>query len=204
MRFAALNAPYCKFLDMWYYIFVNCFGKVDAVPGVCYVITEFVCVFGYPILPRRSLLVYRNELAVDGKAVAPIGLSWKSVFMGYAKVICFVWTVFGVVVLLILIPHHPPQTGGAVGLAGVLCVGTPCLLLFLLHKLSFASQSRMDQLAETKGLPEIIVADLRHGGHADGTRREQAAAFQSKVANKSRPSALPNDQITTQPPKLQG
>ena len=79
-----------------YYVSDRFCGRVDVVPGLCYVETEFVCVWWFPILPRRSVLFVQNEYSVNGWQTFPIRLSLKSVFAGYCWPICTIWALFGV------------------------------------------------------------------------------------------------------------
>src|SRR5262245_24459537 len=73
------------------HIGLDTYGKVDHVPGLFSVGTEFLHIQFFPLVPVRS------SLAVDEppKRIVSIGLSGKSVFFGYARALCLVGSIAG-------------------------------------------------------------------------------------------------------------
>ena len=132
-------------------------GRVDVVPGCCHVATEFVCVWFFPILPRRSILFFRAAPVSHGWSTLPVRLSWRSVVVTYLRT-----ALWGLVLVsgsaLVEgsrkeLPQIAPLACSVAGAAG--------LLLFLLGRLTLASYSRRERLAETDGLPPDVAALLR-------------------------------------------
>lgn len=140
-------------------------GRVDVVPDLCYTATEFVCVTGFPVLPRYSFFFFRNEFT-DSYAVLPIPLSLRSVFMAYAWSFCLLCALFTIGPTIAFGWQLRPQPGKWPQLIAFLLAicGTPCLLLFLLNRASFASRSRREGLAGLDGLPLAVAAALRQEG----------------------------------------
>ena len=70
-------------------------GKVDEVPGVAHVATQFFHVWFFPLVPIRSMVVDDRGGGARG---VPIALSWKSVIVGYFRG----WALMGGIVLVLL------------------------------------------------------------------------------------------------------
>lgn len=60
------------------------FGKVDRVPGACYVATMFAHVHFLPLIPIRSYIVLEGTESSKEFRGKPISLNLKSVFVAYA------------------------------------------------------------------------------------------------------------------------
>jgi len=69
-------------------------GKVDDVPGVAHVATQFFHVWFFPLFPMRSLAV---DDRAEGRAVV-IPMSFKSVAVGYFRG----WALMGGIALMLL------------------------------------------------------------------------------------------------------
>jgi hypothetical protein len=69
------------------FIFGNrLYGKVDHVPGLFYIATEFGHYLFVPVVPLRSYLILDN-----GKEQAiPVPMSKKSIFVAWLSTVCFV------------------------------------------------------------------------------------------------------------------
>src|SRR5947209_3551118 len=59
------------------------FGKVDRVPGVCYVATMFAHINFLPLVPIRSYIVVEGTESSKEFRGRPIPLNLKSVFVAY-------------------------------------------------------------------------------------------------------------------------
>lgn len=70
-------------------------GKVDTVPGVAHVATQFFHVWFLPLLPLRSLVV--DESGAGNRGV-PIAMSYKSVIVGYFRG----WALMGGILLMVV------------------------------------------------------------------------------------------------------
>lgn len=62
------------------------YGKVDRVPGLCYVTTTFAYLNFLPLFPTGSFLVIEGSEAGGEVRGKPFGLSLKSVLAGYLRV----------------------------------------------------------------------------------------------------------------------
>jgi hypothetical protein len=135
------------------------YGKVDQVPGLFYLATEFVHVQFVPIGPTRSYLIL--EGADRG---ARIGLSGKSILFAYIR--AFLVIVGGSVLAIGIIGGIHclgDKAMRAEGLGMVLAlfaVGGVCLLLFFLsYRLSRPSPLRAYRLAIAAKLPLDALAE---------------------------------------------
>jgi hypothetical protein len=139
----------------------NFYGRVDVVPGCCYLATEFVCVWFVPILPRRSMLFFEDSSGEGGVAAVPIRFSLKSAVVGYIRVFLLFFMMAGVAIPLNMMTDAKPGMLPALGLSAavVFLVASSCL--FMLWRISFASPQRRHRLSEVAGLPPRIVEILR-------------------------------------------
>ncbi|MDY3551025.1 hypothetical protein R5W24_000098 [Gemmata sp. JC717] len=62
------------------------YGKVDRVPGVCYVVTVFAHLNYLPLIPLRSYIVIEGTESGGEFRGKQIGVSLKSMIAGYARV----------------------------------------------------------------------------------------------------------------------
>jgi hypothetical protein len=62
-------------------------GKVDRVPGLCYVVTRFGHIWFIPLLPLGTYLILDTP-GERGKRGLPIGLSLKSLVIGWLRAAC--------------------------------------------------------------------------------------------------------------------
>ncbi|MDY3560282.1 hypothetical protein R5W23_001511 [Gemmata sp. JC673] len=62
------------------------YGKVDRVPGVCYVVTTFAHLNYLPLFPLRSYIVIEGTESGGEFRGKQIGISLKSMIAGYARV----------------------------------------------------------------------------------------------------------------------
>ncbi|MDB5309793.1 MAG: hypothetical protein JWO38_3995 [Gemmataceae bacterium] len=61
------------------------YGKVDRVPGLCYVITKFAHLNFVPLFPTGGYIVIKGSESGGDFRGKPIGVSLKSVFVGYVR-----------------------------------------------------------------------------------------------------------------------
>jgi hypothetical protein len=62
------------------------YGKVDRVPGLCYVVTKFAHLNFIPLFPTGGYIVIEGSESGGQFRGKPIGVSLKSVFTGYVRV----------------------------------------------------------------------------------------------------------------------
>ncbi len=141
--------------DEWY-------GRVTLIPGYCHVMTEFVCVWWFPVLPRRSMLFFRDRCTSGPEASAPIALSFKSVLLAHSKAFFALWMGVGVCCAVPLIPLAKPGQALTVGLVVTAFIAAPCLLWLLLRRtFGVASSAYKRRLAAMEWLPPHLIGMLQ-------------------------------------------
>ena len=137
------------------------FGKVDAVPGICHVATQFGHLHFFPLLPNHSYLVL--EKPIDGIKELPIRRSRKSVLVAWLRgFLCFamlMWVGFIQVAPKLV----ESRSYAALSIVTILCLIPPILLLlsYRLKSISRASIDRMREFAALEGLPQRIRIRLK-------------------------------------------
>ncbi|GAC1318090.1 MAG: hypothetical protein NVSMB14_16110 [Isosphaeraceae bacterium] len=139
-------------------------GKVDVVPGCCHVATEFVCAWFMPILPRRSMLFFKDPSRPDAEVVLPVRLSFKSIVMAYLRAILVIWFLFGIIMLCVVVTESKAPRFNLnmlrVAFLMLIFAATPCLFWNVSRRLSLASYNRRERLSMTPGLPAEVVEKL--------------------------------------------
>ena len=125
------------------------YGKVDQVPGLFHLATEFFHMQFVPLGPVRSYLM----LDGPGNQAIRVGLSGKSILFAYLRafivVACIVALFWG-------LEHHREPNGLLIAMTiAVLCVP----LFFSTYLLSRPSPLRAFRLATQAGLPMGMLAD---------------------------------------------
>jgi hypothetical protein len=140
------------------------YGKVDTVPGLCHVATKFGHLWYIPLIPTGSWIVLSQD--GNGWQGKPIGVSFKSMLMGWIRGALVVGTIASGIGLIAgfgeLQKSGPGVLIGA-GVATILC----SLFLYGTYKLTGlgrASHARAVELAEELGLDErgMIMIDLAY------------------------------------------
>jgi hypothetical protein len=108
------------------------YGKVDRVPGLCYVVTQFAHLNFLPLIPTGGYIIIEGTESGGEFRGKPIGLSLKSVFAGYVRV-WLITLICGAISLSNLLGHTgqtpvPPAAVAllvAVAVCGVLPLAVP-------------------------------------------------------------------------------
>lgn len=110
------------------------YGKVDRVPGLCYVVTQFAHLNFLPLIPTGGYIIIEGTESGGEFRGKPIGLSLKSVFAGYVRVwLGLITLICGGIALANLLGHTgqtpvPPVALAllvAVAVCGVLPLAVP-------------------------------------------------------------------------------
>jgi hypothetical protein len=126
------------------------YGKVDQVPGLFHLATEFFHINFVPLGPTRSFLM----LDGPGNQGIRVGLSGKSILFAYLRAF---FVVVCAVALLGGLTDGARQQGGALI---ALSVAIGCVpLFFLTYLLSRPSPLRAFRLATQAGLPMGMLAE---------------------------------------------
>jgi hypothetical protein len=132
------------------------YGKVDRVPGLCYVVTRFFHVWFIPLIPLQSYLTLEM-----GASRLPIPLSGKSVFAGWMRIPCMVVLVLSSLPALVgLLDFQRNPDAKDVLLVGGSLVLISGALFGLSHVWSKASPRRAVQLGAHLGIAEVTMSDL--------------------------------------------
>lgn len=127
------------------------YGKVDKVPGVGHVATNFGHLYYFPLIPTQSHFVISEDSS--GYQSVPISMSLKSVLMAWFRSAL----VIGSIVLLITgsveFSEGQQASGIFTGAVGLGCVGL-FFATYYVHMFSQASYDRAMNLADEIGLNE--------------------------------------------------
>jgi hypothetical protein len=126
------------------------YGKVDHVPGLFYVATNFFYVQFIPLVPTGSVLVIDD----GSQRAMSLGLHGKSVLFGYFRAASVVGGVLAMIFGVIGLAENDLVAG-----AILIGLGLLGILLFLLsYKLGKANAERAVHLAVKAGIPPEVVA----------------------------------------------
>jgi hypothetical protein len=140
-------------------------GKVDEVPGMFHVVTQFGHLYYIPLIPTGSYIVLEKNSDGGFRGVS-IPISFKSWLIAWLRAACVVGTIAMTIltaVMLADVPKHPFNWIGPLFLDGVLIT-----LLVLSYKLKFirrASYERAVDLARRVGLTEMgmLMIEVAYG-----------------------------------------
>jgi hypothetical protein len=145
---------------MYVHVGTELYGKVDRVPGLFHVATEFVHVWFLPLVPRRSFLV-REETA-DGKARSPvrIPLSSRSILIAWTRTVL---SLIGLVLPIFSVIHYrqvQQGIGREPSLSVVfLAISAMCFLgLCATYRFTRASPLRALELGARAKIPPEVIA----------------------------------------------
>jgi uncharacterized membrane protein (GlpM family) len=130
------------------------YGKVDHVPGLFYLSTQFFYLQFVPLVPTGTHLIIDGSEQGNGFRGIKLGLSGKSVFFAYLRALCMVGGIAAIIVGFISVAQHEMLPGIvliASGIAGI-------ALFILSYKLSKPSPHRALRLAQEAGIAPEVVA----------------------------------------------
>jgi len=136
------------------------YGKVDQVPGLFYVATQFLYVQFVPLIPLGSYLVMDQARRRKGFSGCKIGLSGKSVLFAWGRLALLLCGAAGVIAGIVEVvegldkaPHRLLDSLVPLGFAAVVFI-----LLYCSYRFAHAGPERALRLAEKAGIPlEVIV-----------------------------------------------
>ncbi len=137
------------------------FGKVDRVPGVFYVVTQFFHINFVPLIPLTTYLVLEGSESGNGFKGVKIPMSFKSIVVAWGRwaliIGALITAAFGLISLLAGVSARDVELmvqGVVLGLASVLCGVT----FWATYHFSKAGHDRAMQLADEIGLSQAFVA----------------------------------------------
>ena len=155
------------------------YGKVDQVPGLFHLATEFFHIQFVPVGPTRTFLVMDGP----GNRGVRLSLSGKSIFFAYLRAALVVVAVIAVCVGIVE-RNKNPNASLVPFIVGALCVP----LFFLTYPLSRPNPIRAYRLAMKAGLPMEMLAD-----HYAKTLTPEQLEDLARRAGPSEGAASPND-----------
>ncbi|MBL4847031.1 MAG: hypothetical protein JKY65_16040 [Planctomycetes bacterium] len=169
------------------------YGKVDQIPGLCHLTTEFFAVNWFPLIPLRTVAVLEKGDDELEEAGLP-KLLWKSVFVAWARaLLVVVATMGGLLGLIGLFAASGFEPGGTIG--GVACVFAVAGLLAsyspFIRKANYQQACRVAAAIGLDGDTQVRI-NIEYGridpedGAAllEDSARERAAASAGPLANR--------------------
>lgn len=144
---------------MFLHVGVSLYGKVDQVPGLFHVATQFIHVSFVPLIPKQSYVVMYGTEKGDKFEGCPIGFNTKSILFAWLR--CFLLLggiVAGVAAFLVAQrPARGPDGWHAYSLLFALA-GLAFILLVLSYRVTNARPLRALELARRAGVsPEVLA-----------------------------------------------
>jgi hypothetical protein len=130
-------------------------GRVDQVPGKCYVKTRFLHFYYVPLIPLSSWVIEQGSEKPTGFNGQQISLSFKSVLFGWLQAGLVIYgllnSFFGIRLLVATHPAPNNHFDGALKLfLGLICLGVWFLFTFWPHR---ANEKRAKELTGRLGIP---------------------------------------------------
>jgi hypothetical protein len=153
-------------------------GKVDSVPDMFHVTTQFAHLYYIPLIPTGSYLIL-PEKRPDGEFVGiPIPISFKSIVVGWLRAACVVGAIALCVVTITELNKNRPW---GVAFAGMLMALGVLFMSYRLKFLTHASYERAVELGKKLGLSDMgeLMLEIHYGrmtaeeADAELARREQ-------------------------------
>jgi hypothetical protein len=138
---------------------VRLYGRVDRVPGLCYVSTRFVHVWFIPLIPLETYLVLAAP-GERGNRGLSISLSLKSLFVGWLRACLPAIVISGAITSMAVIDIFTTGNGSQALRAAGPCFAVSTGLFGLGFVFSKASPPRAVELGAHLGIPEDVVLGL--------------------------------------------
>ncbi len=136
------------------------YGKVDEVPGLFHVATQFFYLQYVPLVPLKSFIVLAGS--GDERGV-PTSMSVKSVLMAWVRTALvggmLFGLIFGIIQWIEYSSKHAPGSGELLLLAGTSLVGSG-LLFWASKRFSRAGYDRAMELATQLELPPELIEQV--------------------------------------------
>lgn len=156
------------------------YGKVDEIPGLGHVATQFFYLQFIPLIPTGSYFI--TSETDDGFQGASISLSLKSIFMAWARTAI----VFAALISPIFVIASMPGAGPLALISAVFAFAA-CVGLFYLSKtvafINLADYDRALNLALAVGLDELGMAmlEFQYGRISESQLQHIAERYQREI-----------------------
>jgi hypothetical protein len=141
------------------------YGKVDHLPGLCYVVTRFVHIWFVPLIPTETYLVLEGTESGGNFRGVPISLSGKSVVNAWLRAGCVLGILGGIIasfVSLIRLSEGRAEFMDVIGSLGVF-VAAIGLMVLSYKVFGKASPQRAEELGQHLGIDPRAMADMASG-----------------------------------------
>jgi len=138
-------------------------GRVDNVPGILYVATQFFHLYFIPIAPLDSFIILEGTESKNGFRGVKTSFSLKSIGVTYARTVLWILGLLMVsqATCRVATPGAFAAHGGSLGWVGVLTLGTVLLVILVWpRRVLRATNDRAFELARKVGIPEETIAAL--------------------------------------------
>jgi hypothetical protein len=153
----------------------NC-GKVDKVPGLFYVVTQFFHLYYIPLIPLKSYVVLQGSEDGNGFKGVQTPMSFKSILLAWLRAALVLAVLGGVIAGIVMTVEHMESKGEDLTkvIAPWVLVVVSVVLYWLTYKISLASRDRALHLAEQLGLPPELVEKFLDPRFQEEMRQGQA------------------------------
>lgn len=154
------------------------YGKVDHVPGLFHVATEFFHINWVPLVPLRSHLIVEAGQSTPSKTGVRVPLSWKSVLVAWGRLgLLGVGCLVPILLLLAELGSRRPHASLARSALWLTLHGLSWVVFALSYRWTRARPERALELARSLGIPPETVARYYEPLLSDAdTRRLEALA----------------------------
>jgi len=137
-------------------------GKVDEVPRMGYVSTQFFHVNYLPLIPTGTYFVL--EESGDNFRGVTLPLSFKSVCVAWLRALLFIGFIASVIIAIIFVSDQKTPEAIGIGLAGVLAVAF-FWCTYYIPFIARANYERAMELAQRIGLNEeaVLMLEVAYG-----------------------------------------
>jgi hypothetical protein len=154
------------------------FGKVDHVPGACYVVTKFFHLYFVPLIPLGSYVVVEGSETGNTMTAKSTSLSLKSIGAAWMRYVLSLGVLLGAIFGFFAFVGGMNETDpGLIGTGVVLGLASVAsgVLFWASYRLFKPSHQRALELADELGLPASCVEKCMpsHGRENDHSERDR-------------------------------
>lgn len=145
---------------MFIHIGVSLYGKVDQVPGLLHVATQFIHLSFIPVVPKQSYVVLAGTEKGDKFEGCPIGFSGKSILFAWLRCFLLIGGIVAGVIAFITSQRGPRLAADAWHPFPVLLAlsAAAFILLVVSYRITRARPLRALELARLAGIsPEVLA-----------------------------------------------
>ena len=141
------------------------YGKVDHLPGLCYIVTRFVHIWFVPLIPTETYLVLEGTESGGNFRGVPISMSLKSVVNAWLRAGCVLGIIGGIIASFVSLIRLSEGRADFMDVIGSLGVFVAAIGLMALSYKVFGkvSPQRAEELGQHLGIDPRAMADMASG-----------------------------------------